>query len=47
VTVAQDEDPGGDAARFTSIYRRHYTRVLGYALAHSPGDVAEDVANAT
>jgi RNA polymerase sigma-70 factor (ECF subfamily) len=47
VTVAQGEDPGGDAARFTSIYRRHHTRVLGYALAHSPRDVAEDVANET
>lgn len=50
MTVAHSEhggDAGGDAARFTSIYQRNYTRVLGYALAHSPRDVAEDVANET
>lgn len=47
MSVARDEDPGGDAAIFTSIYRRYHTRVLGYALTHSPRDVAEDVANET
>ncbi|MFC6886598.1 MULTISPECIES: RNA polymerase sigma factor [Actinomadura] len=32
---------------FTSIYRRHYPSVLGYALAHDRRDVAEDIANET
>jgi RNA polymerase sigma factor (sigma-70 family) len=43
VTLAQDDD----AARFTSIYQRNYTRVLGYALAGSRREVAEDIANET
>jgi RNA polymerase sigma factor (sigma-70 family) len=47
VIIARGEDTDGDAARFTSIYRRNYTKVLGYALAHNPRDVAEDVANET
>jgi RNA polymerase sigma-70 factor, ECF subfamily len=47
VTVAQGEDADGDTARFTSIYQRNYTRVLGYALAHSGREVAEDIANET
>jgi len=43
VTLAEDDD----AARFTSIYQRNYTRVLGYALAGSRREVAEDIANET
>ncbi|GAA4502527.1 sigma-70 family RNA polymerase sigma factor [Actinoallomurus oryzae] len=45
--VARGEDTGDDAARFTSIYRRNYSRVLSYALAHDRRDVAEDVVNET
>jgi RNA polymerase sigma-70 factor (ECF subfamily) len=47
VIVARGEDAGGDTARFTSIYQRNYTRVLGYALARSRREVAEDIANET
>jgi RNA polymerase sigma factor (sigma-70 family) len=47
VSVARHEDPGDDAAVFTSIFRRYHAKVLGYALAHSPRDVAEDVVNET
>jgi RNA polymerase sigma factor (sigma-70 family) len=43
VTLGQDDD----AARFTSIYQRNYTRVFGYALANSRREVAEDIANET
>ena len=47
MTIARGQDTDGDTARFTSIYQRNYTKVLGYALAHSPRDVAEDIANET
>lgn len=40
-------DGDDDVARFTSIYRRHYPKVLGYALAHAQRSVAEDIANET
>ena len=43
MTLAEDDD----AARFTSIYQRNYTKVLGYALANSRREVAEDIANET
>jgi RNA polymerase sigma factor (sigma-70 family) len=43
VTLAEDDD----AARFTSIYQRNYTRVFGYALANGRREVAEDIANET
>jgi DNA-directed RNA polymerase specialized sigma24 family protein len=40
-------DGDDDVARFTSLYRRHYPKVLGYALAHAQRSVAEDIANET
>ncbi|GAA1554932.1 sigma-70 family RNA polymerase sigma factor [Actinomadura kijaniata] len=36
-----------DVERFTAIYRKHYPKVLSYALAHDARAVAEDVANET
>jgi RNA polymerase sigma factor (sigma-70 family) len=42
-----DDDGDDDVARFTSIYRRNYPKVLAYALAHAQRSVAEDIANET
>ncbi|GLZ04544.1 hypothetical protein Acsp03_20100 [Actinomadura sp. NBRC 104412] len=38
---------GEDVARFTSLYRQHYSKVLSYSLAHDQCNVAEDITNET
>jgi len=47
--VSDDGDAtnGDEVARFTSMYRRNYSKVLGYTLAHGERATAEDVANET